>query len=833
MSETTNAATSATGPLAGVRVLDLCRVVSGPFGSLLLADLGAEVIRVEPLPAAGTAQPGEPADLTEEEAFHWGLNRNKKSISLDLKSPAGQEIFHRLVADADVVYDNFRPGVTARLGIDRDTLLAYNPTVITCSLTGFGADGPWAKIPAYDPIVQAMSGTMNYTRIDHAGSPVRWGIPIGDLFAGIYAAIGVLGAVMHRDRAGVGQHVDVSMLDVMLALNTYRVPQALTFGQEPDPAPFEGGQGTVPFGNFECSEGWIATCISQRMWKDACEVFRRPDLITDERFSTGHARHAHRDELVTILQGIFRKRTADEWQHELMAVGVVCGKVTGIAEVFQHPQILARNMAVEIRDQYDRVGTVAGDSLRFSDTSTWCAPRAVGADTALVLSSLLGTNDDELDRLRDERVIHLADATGGTPLAPHTRFVPGDATGEPAQRPLHGVTVLELNGDEPSKGFAAQFLADLGARVIRVDRPVGQVVEPYPDHSREASFRAGLNRGKLSVIANLKDSDGHALFDRLVEHADVVLDNYRPGVLERLGIDNDSLRVLNPRIISTSITGFGHTGPWSSFPAFDNAIQALGGGMSITTDPRLPDVPIRWGNPIGGLTGAMFATLGTLAALRQRHTTGQGRKLDISLLDSQVALLSYRVPQAVTVGKKFLPEPRRGGTGSLPFGAFATKDDTWFVICITPQFWSRFCQAAGAPEWEKDPRFVTEPLRRANEAELYALVEPSFLRRTAAEWQELYIEKGLPGAKVLTLAEAFEHPQALARSMRVRLPDHEVPGGIEVANAALKFSVCEPVPAISAPVPGRDTATLAAEVGFEAPIAQADSPAARWEAAAS
>lgn len=828
MSAVTNPPPPATGPLAGVRILDLCRVVSGPFGSLLLADLGAEVIRVEAVPSSPDRQ-AVPADLDEEQAFDWGLNRNKHSISLDLKSAAGQKLFHQLVAEADIVYDNFRPGVTHRLGIDRDTLAAHNPAIITCSLTGFGATGPWAKLPAYDPIVQAMSGAMNYTRIGPQGSPVRWGIPIGDLFAGIYAAIGIVGAVIHRDRSGAGQHVDVSMLDIMLALNTYRVPQALTFGQEPEPAPFEGGQGTVPFGNFECADGWIATCISQRMWKDACRVFERPDLITDPRFATGHARHEHRDELVAILQDIFRTRTADQWQRDLLAVGVVCGKVTEIGKVFRHPQILARGMAVELRDQFDRTITVAGDSLKFSDPATWRAPRLPGADTATVLSTLLGLDDTELTQLHEDRVIHLDDPAGGTELQPHQRFSAAQAQAVTAsQRPLHGTTVLELNGDEPSKGFAAQFLADLGARVIRVDRPVGQVIEPYPDHSREASFRAGLNRGKLSVIADLKNADGHVFFERLVEHADVVLDNYRPGVLERLGIDNDSLRAINPRVISTSITGFGHTGPWSSYPAFDNAIQALGGGMSITADPRLPNVPIRWGNPIGGLTGAMFATLGTLAALRERSTTQRGRKVDISLLDSQVALLSYRVPQAVTLGHRFLPEPRRGGTGSLPFGAFETGDGKWFVICITQQFWSRFCRAAGMPEWEHDPRFATETLRQTNEDELYALVEPNFRQRTAAQWQGLYIEMGLPGATVLTLTEAFGHPQALERSMRVRLPDVDVPGGIEVANAALKFSVCEPAPLAAAPVPGGDTAALAAEVGFDAPVADADSPSARW-----
>src|SRR3954452_4353358 len=223
---------SPPSPLSGLRVIDLCRVVSGPFGSLLLADLGAEVIRVESLPIADDGVPElDPSKLSEDEAFNWGLSRNKHSVSLNLKSDEGRELFYRLVAEADVVIDNFRPGVTQRLGIDRESLKDHNPAIITCSLTGFGGDGPWATMPAYDPIVQAMCGTMNYTRLEAGLPPVRWGIPIGDLFAGIFSAIGVVGAVIQRDRTGAGQHVDVSMLDVMLALNTYRVPQALTFGQ--------------------------------------------------------------------------------------------------------------------------------------------------------------------------------------------------------------------------------------------------------------------------------------------------------------------------------------------------------------------------------------------------------------------------------------------------------------------------------------------------------------------------------------------------------------------------------------------------------------------------
>jgi crotonobetainyl-CoA:carnitine CoA-transferase CaiB-like acyl-CoA transferase len=825
----TTSPSSPTAPLTGLRVLDLCRVVSGPFGSLLLSDLGAEVIRVESVPAAGSTTEIDPAQLSEEEAFNWGLSRNKHSISLDLKSDEGRRLFYELVAQADIVLDNFRPGVTQRLGVDRDSLLEHNPSIITCSLTGFGGDGPWATMPAYDPIVQAMCGTMNYTRLEDDTAPVRWGIPIGDLFAGIFSAIGVMGAALHRDRTGAGQHVDVSMLDVMLALNTYRVPQALTFGQEPPPAPFEGGQGTVPFGNFECSDGWVAICISQRMWPAAAEIMERPDFLTDERFSTGPARHAHRDELVAELQGVFRTRSAEWWQEHLMAAGVVCGAITGVADVFRHPQVLARGMSVDISDEFGRTATVVGDALKFSDAATWRAPRQAGADTAMVLATLLGIEPEELERLAADGVIHCADSTGAVPL--RERALPAGPidTEREIGRPLEGTTVLEMNGDEPSKAFAAQILADLGADVIRIERPFGQVMEPYPDESREASFRAGLNRGKRSVVADLKTAEGREFLLGLAARADVMVDNYRPGVLRRLGLDFDSLKEKNERLIATSITGFGHSGPWSSFPAFDNAIQALGGGMSITVDHTRPEIPIRWGNPIGGLTGAMFAALGTLGALRLRSLTGRGHRLDVSLLDAQVALLSYRAPQAVTVGKEFVPEPRRGGTGALPFGVFRTADDKWFTICITQQFWAKFCRSADHPEWTDDPRFATEPLRRENEHDLYALVEPAFGTKTAAEWERLFYELKLPGAIVLTVNEAFSHPQALSRGMRARVSDPDVAGGIEVAGAPLKFSAAPLLGTASTPLPGGDTADVAAEFGLQAPAVEVEAPSARWK----
>jgi crotonobetainyl-CoA:carnitine CoA-transferase CaiB-like acyl-CoA transferase len=270
-------------------------------------------------------------------------------------------------------------------------------------------------------------------------------------------------------------------------------------------------------------------------------------------------------------------------------------------------------------------------------------------------------------------------------------------------------------------------------------------------------------------------------------------------------------------LISCSLTGFGHTGPWRSFPAFDGAIQALGGGMSITAAHDRPDVPVRWGNPIGGLTGSMYAALGMLAAVRLRTMTGRGHRLDISLLDAQVALLSYRAPQAATLGRVFVPEPRRGGSGSLPFGAFECADGRWFVIGITAQFWPRFTEVVQRPNWQRDARFVDEAARRENEADLNSGIEMAMRARPAAEWQTRFTAAGLPGAIVSTVGEAFAHEQARARDMVLTLPDAVVPGGVQVAGRALKFARRAAPPALGAPLPGADTAAVAAELGLAVP----------------
>jgi crotonobetainyl-CoA:carnitine CoA-transferase CaiB-like acyl-CoA transferase len=356
---------------------------------------------------------------------------------------------------------------------------------------------------------------------------------------------------------------------------------------------------------------------------------------------------------------------------------------------------------------------------------------------------------------------------------------------------LRGLLVLELCGDEPSGTFGTQILSDLGATVIKIERPPQgepqSTAEPEGGSVRaDIAYTFGLNRNKRSLCLDLKHERGIAVFRDLVRMADVVYDNYKPGVMDRLQLDADSLRAIKPDIIACSVSGFGRTGPWAQLPAYDATVQALGGGMSITGTGEQGSPPVRWGNPIGGIAGALYAVIGILAALRRRRTEKRGAALDIALFDAQLAMNSYRVPPAMA-GADYFASPHRGGSGALPYGPFKAADDRWFVLGITRQFWATAAKVLGHPEWIEDPRFRTEQDRQANEEELNALVSAAMRVHDADEWQRRFVEAGIPGAKVSTIPEAFQHPHVALRDMLVSF-DHPVGRHLKVAGNPVKMS---------------------------------------------
>jgi crotonobetainyl-CoA:carnitine CoA-transferase CaiB-like acyl-CoA transferase len=305
--------------------------------------------------------------------------------------------------------------------------------------------------------------------------------------------------------------------------------------------------------------------------------------------------------------------------------------------------------------------------------------------------------------------------------------------------------------------------------------------------AEDVAYFWGLNRNKLSLALDLKQDEGRALFHRLAAVADVFYDNFRPEVVRRIGADAATLRRTNPELICCSVSGFGRSGPLAGKPAYDVTVQALGGGMSLTGTGEPGSPPVRWGNPIGGIAGALYAVTGILAALARRRKSREGATLDIALLDAQLAMHAYRVPPALGAGVRYAPTPHRGGSGALPYGPFRARCGRWFALGITHQFWPTACKVLGHPEWENDPRFDSEANRQANEAALNAAVGAAMASRDAEDWQARFIEAGIPGATVRSIPEAFEHPHVPLRDMKVGF-DHPIGAKLEVAGNPVKLS---------------------------------------------
>ena len=389
-------------PLEGVRILDLTQRLAGPFATMLAGDMGAEVIKIEP-PAGDSTRQTPPHFLNGDSGYFLSVNRNKRSVVLDLKVTAGREVFRELVGCSDVVLDNFRPGVMERLGIDHQSLAPYNPALVTCSLTAFGKAGPYRELPGFDLIVQAMSGLMSITG-EVGGPPLRSGIATGDLMGGLFALVGVLSGLVERSITGTGVHVDASLLGGQMACLSYLVTYFFMSGRDPQPVG-TGHPSSVVFRAFRTSDGWLAVdAHDEKFYPLFCQAVGRPDLAQDQRFAARRARLSNRDELYRQLDPLFAQQTTQAWASRLQAQGVPCGPVNTVGSALSSDQVSAMGLVEEIQHPAGGSYKAVGSPLDFSGWSGRyrCAPR-LGADTAEVLGRLLGYNHDritELERLR-------------------------------------------------------------------------------------------------------------------------------------------------------------------------------------------------------------------------------------------------------------------------------------------------------------------------------------------------------------------------------------------------------------------------------------------------
>lgn len=398
---TTNAALVTGGPLTGVRVLDLTWVLSGPYAAMTLCDLGAEVIKVERPPYGDIARTTGPF-LGDESAYFMSINRGKGSIALDLRSAEGRDAFLRLVEQADVVLENFTPGVMAKLGLDYDALTARNPRLIMCSISGFGQTGPDRELPALDVIVQGAGGVMSVTG-EPGGPPVRVGTSIGDIAAGLYAAVAVLAALHERQTSGRGQYLDVSMLDCQIAILENAFTRYFVTGEPPGPLGTRHPSAT-PFQAFPSSDGHVVVALSwgtENQWQLLCGFLGLTELIDDERFETSGKRTANHAQLEPILNKAFRRRRSTEWLADFRAAGIPSGPLNSIPQAAAMPQVQARDMIVQT--EHPKAGPISliNHPVKFSRTPAGVhgPPPSVGQDTRRVLRELGGLDETTIDRL--------------------------------------------------------------------------------------------------------------------------------------------------------------------------------------------------------------------------------------------------------------------------------------------------------------------------------------------------------------------------------------------------------------------------------------------------
>lgn len=396
-------------PLNGIRLIDLTHMLSGPYGTMLLTDLGAETIKVEPPGRGeGTRQllAGDP-DYSRHGmgAYFLTLNRGKRSVCIDLKSEEGRAVFLDLVRKSDVVFDNFSAGVTERLGIDFASLSAVNPRIVTCSVTGFGGDGPDPNRPAFDQVVQAMGGGMSITGLSD-GPPLRSGIPIGDLGGGLFGALGVLAALQERERTGVGRHVDVSMLDVQISLLNYMGTMHLMSGHVPERL----GNGHfvhVPYNTFRTADGHIIiACIGDAFFERLLPVIGRPELEAPD-YRLQPARYADKERIERIVGEELVKDSSASWLARLREARVPCGPVNDFAQAMSDPQVVARDMVVEVPLSQGGTVRMPGNPIKLSGgkqsgrkPDRFTAPPELGHDTDEVLETLLGYGPERIGELR-------------------------------------------------------------------------------------------------------------------------------------------------------------------------------------------------------------------------------------------------------------------------------------------------------------------------------------------------------------------------------------------------------------------------------------------------
>jgi CoA:oxalate CoA-transferase len=740
-----------TLPLSGLRVVELTQRFSGPLCGLLLAELGADVVKVEP-PSGDPMrrklrrdgqEPGQKSGQEYGPAYA-AINRGKRIVTLDLKTPAGHAALLDLVSGADAFVTNMRPAALLRRGLDPQSL---RPGLIYASLSGAGWDPEAGDIGLDDAAAQAETGFMFATGWPDDG-PVVAPFPLAAASSALFGAIGILAAYAK----GTGVAIDAAMVDTLSACMEFPLMHAATFGQ---PSERNGGRHptAAPSQIYAAGSGGIAImATSPGEFERLARALDRPELASDPRFIDNDARMAHRGELTTAIESILSTNDSAYWFAHLAEAGVACAPVQSIAEAISHPRFKGRRTVRSLELSSGPIDVIAYPGGR----------------------------------------VRRGAADAGAPVNVETASIGWDARAAQAAPPaapgtlLEGVKVVDLTRFL-SGPFATAILADLGADVLKVEAPGGDPTRAFrPKIDGKSGYFASVNRGKRAMALDLKSADGLEMVKREIATADILIDNFRPGVMARLGLSDAELQRINPSLVAVSISGFGQDGELAECAAYDMTVQAFSGLMR--QNGYAASGPTRLGVSIGDIGTAMFAALAALAGLGGLRRNGiRAPRIDVAMVDSLLALMEQLVV-ANSVGR-----PVQEGLGGYhaagsPMGAFPVGDGHVYLAAGSDRDFPVLAAVLGVPQLPEDPRFATAEDRLNNRDQLSEVIAQLIQSETMDGLVARLREAGVIAAAVRRVEDAVASPLMRRRNLFqpcgpfqiVRLPLSEIgktPGG--------------------------------------------------------
>jgi len=733
--------------LYDVKVLDLSRYIAGPYCTKLLADRGAEVVKIESPgtgdPARGIGPfPGDEPD-PEKSVLYFYLNSNKKSLTLDLRSGDGSSALKDLVRDADILVESFRPGTMTRLGLDYETLKGINPGLVMTSISNFGATGPYRDYQTSHLVLCALAGWL-YSTGEPDREPLQVGGWISHYIAGLHGAFGTMVALYLARETGEGQWVDVSAHEAMIS--TGRSFQLLwqSYGgryRKREGNVLVAGTGLI----CPCKDGYIAVnLLHQEHWELFTRFMGRPEL-EDPRFLTPLLRREYIRELTDLVLPMFRNREHDEVFHSGQAWRIPFGLVPSAAEVLESEQYKARGFLVEVEHPFMGRVTVPGAPCVMSGS-----PWEIGS-----AAPLLGEQNDEIPGpVKISRGKSAAQQKGQPTL-------PSSEGRQSSELPLEGLRILDLSA-YLSGPYATALLADMGAEVIKIEsiqRYDGyRLFSPLePGNIEKSSHYNWCNHGKIGITLDLTRPRGVEIFKSLVSISDAVVENFSTRVMANFGLDYPVLKEINPRIIMLSMPCFGTTGPWKDYVGFAHVFEEMSGVVYLTGYADGPPLvsAIGYADSNSGLNG-VFALL---AALHQRRRTGKGQFIDLSQTEALTCLIG-EVILDYCINKR--SQGRRGNRHPFmaPQGCYRCRgEDNWIAITVaTDSQWENLRLLMGNPHWAADERFSTAKGRLQFQDEIDERMGKWTAGQDRFELMHLLQREGIAAGPMLLLQDLLEDP---------------------------------------------------------------------------